>query len=184
MSIILSGCVNKSFFEQELDYLNLSEISEYEIYIMPNHIRDATSRVVYVNDIIQDDTYICEGDTCNYAIFKIKNENKFLFVLYEKEDGRIISSIYTDKFYNEKDIIEFEIGTPLTEIYEKLNISKNSNIGVTDELYLYLDEGGYYAIRFDNKSNVSNIEKFIDEYDFMDLLKKSHDFDISKLFYK
>ena len=181
---ILFGCVNKSFFEKELDEINLTERTEYEIYIMPDHIRGAISRVVYVDDIIQDDTYICEGDTCNYAILKTKNENKFLFILYEKEDGRIISSIYTDKFYNEKDIIEFEIGTPITEICEKLNISNNSSIGVSGELYLYLYEGGYYAIQFDNNSNVVNIDKFNDEYGFMDLLKESHDFDMSQLLYK
>lgn len=184
MSVMFSGCANKSFFEQELDYFNLSEISEYEIYVMPDHIREVTSRVVYVNDIIQDNTYICEGNMYNYAILKTKNENKYLFILYEKEDGRIISSIYTDKFYNEKDIIGFEIGTPITEIYEKLNISMNSNLDIIDELYLYLEEGGYYAIRFDNNSTISSIEKFDDEYNFMDLLKESHDFDISKLFDK
>ena len=151
---------------------------------MPNHIRGAISRATYINDIIQDDTYICEGDMYNYAILKTKNENKYLFILYEKKDGRIISSIYTDKFYNAKDISELEIGTPLAEICEKLDISKNSNIDTTEELYLYLDEGGYYAITLDDNSNIKSIEKFDDEYGFMNLLKKSHDFDISTLFYK
>ncbi len=184
MFLILSGCVNKSFLKEKLDYLDLTEISEYEIYLMPDHIRCATSRVVNVDGIIKENTYICEEDLYNYAIFKIKNEGKYLFVLFEKEDGRIISTIYTDKFYNEKDIIDIKIGTPLKKIYEKLNISMDSNIDLSDELYLYLVEGGYFTIKFDNKSNVSDIEKYNDQYGFMNLLKQSHDFDISQLYYE
>lgn len=180
--MILHGCTNNSFFEKNIRSVNSSEISEYELYIIPDHIRGATSRVAYIQDIVQDDDYICEEDNYNYTIIKIENENKYLFVLYEKDDGIIVSSIYTEGFYNSNDFLEFNIGTHFSEIKKKLNIPENTNIDTANELYYYLDEGGYIVIKLDKNLNIEHIEKYNDEYCFMSILKKSNDFNISELY--
>lgn len=180
--LLFSGCTEKTSFWNSLASIESSAISEFGLYVVPNHIRNAMSRSCYISDIITDDMYTHKGNEYSYSIVKVADKNKYLFLLYEN-NSTIVSTIYTDKFYNQNDFSGITYGTHFSTVKEMLNIINADSIS-DDEMIFYLDTGGYYVIRLDEESNIEYIEKFNDEYGFMDLLKKSNDFDISKLFDK
>lgn len=179
IALLFSGCTEKTSFWNSLTAIESSEIPEFGLYVLPNHTRNAISRACSINDIITDDMYTHKGNKYSYSIAKIADDNKYLFLLYEI-NGTIVSSIYADKFYNQNAFDGITDGTPFSTVEERLNITHADRNG-DDEMIFYLVTGEYYVIKLDEKSNIEYIEKFNDEYQFMNILKSSQDFDITDL---
>lgn len=179
ITLLFSGCTEKTSFWNSLTSIKSSEISEFGLYVMPNHTRNAISRACFISDINTDNMYTHKGSKYSYSIAKIADKNKYLFLLYEN-NGTIVSSIYTDKFYNQNDFNDITYGTSFSTVEERLDIT-NTDSNNDDEMIFYLDTGEYYVIKLDDESNIEYIEKFNDEYQFMNILKSSQDFNISDL---
>lgn len=188
MAIFCVACSSNSSFWDTVPGVVSTEISEFNMYTLPDYQSSMMSRVCFVPDVVLDSAYTDSTNDYSYSIVKITDTGKYLFLLYNdnKNDenyGEIVSTFYTDKFYKESQFDDIKIGTSLTAIEQKFDLGNQSPVDNT-ELVFYLENGKCLAITFDDKSNVADINIYDDNYGFMDILKSSKDFDISDLVFE
>lgn len=188
MAIFCVACSSNASFWDTVPGVESTEISEFNMYTLPDYQSSMLSRVCFVPDVVLDSAYTDSTNDYSYSIVKITDTGKYLFLLYNdnKNDenyGEIVSTFYTDKFYKESQFDDIKIGTSLTAIEQKFDLGNQSPVDNT-ELVFYLENGKCLAITFDDKSNVADINIFDDNYGFMDILKSSKDFDISDLVFE
>lgn len=184
MAIFCVSCSSNSSFWDTVPGVASTEISEFDMYTMPDYQSGMLSRVCFVPDVIAESAYTDSTNDYSYSIVKITDTGKYLFLLYNnKNDGNyggIVSTLYTDKFYKESQFDDIKIGTSLSAISQKFDLG-NPSVDDNNELVFYLENGKCLAISFDEEANVSDINIYDDNYGFMDILKSSKDFDISEL---
>lgn len=188
MAIFCVACSSNTSFWDTVPGVESTEISEFNMYTLPDYQSSMLSRVCFVPDVVLDSAYTDSTNDYSYSIVKITDTGKYLFLLYNdnKNDenyGEIVSTFYTDKFYKESQFDDIKIGTSLTAIEQKFDLGNQSPVDNT-ELVFYLENGKCLAITFDDKSNVADINIYDDNYGFMDILKSSKDFDISDLVFE
>jgi len=172
---------NKSFYD-ELSLSNISENSEFREYTLPSFISGTFSKPLYAKDILDDKAYIFEVDDLYCSVSKVNDDNtiQYLFMLYQKEDGLLVDSIYTDKFYSIDDFKEINKGDTFTEIEKIVTVPVVLEFSETQNVsYYWLNDGR--CIVFTMENNVVNkIEIQEDKYHLFDKLKASKTFTVTQ----
>lgn len=190
ISILCSACSsttnNKYGFFESLAVSSLEDDSdEFLFCTLPGAILGAFSYGCSINDIIDDNTYICSyNDKYNYAVIKFLNPVKYLFVLYNKNDDYIKSSIYTSKFFKKSDFNNINVNK--STINDVMQIDNTMQVYSLDDDWLFsihwLKNGDFIYIEYDVNSNViSNIDITEDNYKFYNILSKSDEFSLSEI---
>lgn len=182
--LLFSGCNKKGFFEVDLTPVDSKDFSNFGAYTIPDCYRGSISYVPYIDDYIKENAYLFEDNEYNYAIMKISDMKMFLFLLYQKNDNRVLSSVFADKFYYSKYFTDIKRGDSFIDICKELSVPENYQNDNIHEFCFYLNNGGYYLLDIDDNGNIDGIEKHKDTYHFMDILKKSKFFNIEDLYYK
>ena len=172
--------VDKNFFD-ELNVSPVSKKDDFYEYTFPCFIESMFSKPKYPKDILDDNAYIFDVEDYKCAILKVKQNKKFyyLFMLYNKSDGMLVDSIYTDMFYDINSLDRIKKG----DNAEKIKSFTTSSIMIGQDKhqsFVWLNDGKCMVFTID-KNTIVNIEVINDEYHLFDILKSYKGFDIFDL---
>ncbi len=174
-----NNTVDSQMFFDSLGSINSEKIDDFGLFISPMDYM-SMSRGIIVSEQLKQNCYTKQCGQYSYLITKIDGTDKYLFALYQNEDSFVVSSYYTNKFYQRELVEKYNVGSSAKSLLDALNISEKDVID--NELYIYLTDGGIYCYRFGADSKIEAADYLDSGKDFMSKLLESEDFDIRDLY--